>query len=398
MGKLTLILTFLSLLFFGVFMVANAQTPEPQYIELSEEEQFTLSEEELAGESQISEPEKITYKAEILSLENESCEGEVDDESCVLVKLKLLNKSRKGEEVEVELDKRSDVLAEEWDLEVGKKMVVTEFDFGERSDFQITEVYRASNILWFVGIYVVLVLIVGRWQGLGSLVGLVLSIFVILKVTIPMTLNGYDPISVSLFGGFLVLIPSLYLSHGFNKKTTIALAGTTFGLLLTGVLAYIAINTASLTGFGNEEALYLVSGEEQTFNMQSILLASMIIGGIGLIDDVTVGQVAVIREIFEENKGITVQKLYAKAMNVGKDHIASMVNTLFLAYAAASLPLLMLLVNAGADVENIANIENFSEEIIRTLVASSGLVMTLPITTLLGSWYYVKEADKYRSQ
>ena len=205
-----------------------------------------------------------------------------------------------------------------------------------------------------------------------------------------MTLSGYNPVSVAVFGGFLVLVPSLYLSHGFNKKTSIALVGTTIGLILTGVLAYIAINTASLTGFGNEESLYLVSGKDIEFNMQSILLASMIIGGIGLIDDVTVAQVALIREIFEENEKISPQKLYTKAMNVGKDHIASMVNTLFLAYAAASLPLLMLLVNTGAEVEKIANMETFAEEIIRTLVASSGLVLTLPITTMLGSWYYTR--------
>ncbi|MBN1331710.1 YibE/F family protein [Candidatus Dojkabacteria bacterium] len=386
-------------LFFVSVVSARAQTPEPQYVELTEEEQFTLDNEGTADLEtiEISEPGKIVYKAEVLEVKNVECIDETDGTSCLEVKLKLLDGEKKGEEVTVNMDTRSDVLAKEWDLKTGKKMVVTEFNFGETSEFQITEVYRTNSILWFVAIYVILVLIVGRWQGFGSLVGLVFSVFVILKVTIPMTLNGYDPISVSIFGGFLVLVPSLYLSHGFNKKTTIALVGTTIGLILTGVLAYIAIGSASLTGFGNEEALYLVSGDNINFNMQSILLASMIIGGIGLIDDVTVGQVAVIKEIFDENKQIDVKKLYSKAMNVGKDHIASMVNTLFLAYAAASLPLLMLLVNSGADLENISNIETFSEEIIRTLVASSGLVLTMPITTLVGSWYYIRgESGKNR--
>jgi len=338
-------------------------------------------------------PERYTYQAEITKVENQPCGesflDETDLKPCIYVEYQLLEGNNQGKINSSLLNPNTDVLAEKWGLSVGDKIIVTEFNFGEFSDYQITEIYRTNSIVWFVLIYFILVLLVGGWQGLGSVLGLAVSILVILKVIIPMTLAGWDPIWVSILGGLCVLLPSIYFSHGFNAKTTIALLGTMLGLFVTGLLAAIALNSISLTGLGGEESLFLVSDSAGVLNMRSILLASMIIGGIGLIDDVTVSQIAVIREIYEENKNISVRKLYKKAMNVGKDHIASMVNTLFLAYTAASLPLIMLLVDQGADLSYIVNIEAFAEEIARTLVASSGLVITVPITTFIGAYLYV---------
>lgn len=338
-------------------------------------------------------PERYTYQAEITKVENQPCGesflDETDLKPCIYVEYQLLEGNNQGKINSSLLNPNTDVLAEKWGLSVGDKIIVTEFNFGEFSDYQITEIYRTNSIVWFVLIYFILVLLVGGWQGLGSVLGLAVSILVILKVIIPMTLAGWDPVWVSILGGLCVLLPSIYFSHGFNAKTTIALLGTMLGLFVTGLLAAIALNSISLTGLGGEESLFLVSDSAGVLNMRSILLASMIIGGIGLIDDVTVSQIAVIREIYEENKNISVRKLYKKAMNVGKDHIASMVNTLFLAYTAASLPLIMLLVDQGADLSYIVNIEAFAEEIARTLVASSGLIITVPITTFIGAYLYV---------
>lgn len=338
-------------------------------------------------------PERYTYQAEITKVENQPCGesflDETDLKPCIYVEYQLLEGNNQGKINSSLLNPNTDVLAEKWGLSVGDKIIVTEFNFGEFSDYQITEIYRTNSIVWFVLIYFILVLLVGGWQGLGSVLGLAVSILVILKVIIPMTLAGWDPVWVSILGGLCVLLPSIYFSHGFNAKTTIALLGTMLGLFVTGLLAAIALNSISLTGLGGEESLFLVSDSAGVLNMRSILLASMIIGGIGLIDDVTVSQIAVIREIYEENKNISVRRLYKKAMNVGKDHIASMVNTLFLAYTAASLPLIMLLVDQGADLSYIVNIEAFAEEIARTLVASSGLIITVPITTFIGAYLYV---------
>ncbi len=351
-------------------------------------------------ELQIVQPERKTYKAVVKSSEAVVCPDLLDLEmesakECISIDVEIINGSLKGEIKNSVLDTRSDVLAKEWDLKEGDKVVVTEFDFGDESDFQITEIYRANSVMWFVLIYVFLVLFVGRLQGLGSLIGLAISTYVLLRVIIPMTLSGWDPVGVSALGGFAVLLPSIYFSHGFNYKTTIALLGTTLGLIVTGILAYISLGSVNLTGLGAEESLFLINGGSNALDMRGILLASMIIGGIGLIDDVTVGQVAVIREIYEENQRISLTKLYQKAMNVGKDHIASMVNTLFLAYAAASLPLVMVLVDQGAAFGDLVNIEIFAEEIVRTLVASSGLVLTVPITTFLAAYIYTSRNELF---
>lgn len=382
------ILIFLVFTFIGL---TQAQEPEAEYVDLEGQTEQVNDDSQHDDTGQvIAETEKKIFNAKVEKVESIVCPDSIDTSlDCLEVKLLVSSGARKGEEISTVLDLRSDVLAKEWDLKSGSKVIVNEFIFGDSSTFQITEIQRKNSILLFLFIYVILVLAVGRWQGFGSLVGLGLSAFVILKITIPMTLAGWDPILVSILGGFAVLVPSIYLSHGLSKKTTIALVGTSIGLIFTGFLAIIAISLTSLTGFGAEESLYLTSSGSD-LNMSSVLLASMIIGGIGLIDDVTVGQVAVIREIFMENKSITMSRLYAKAMNVGKDHIASMVNTLFLAYAASALPLLMLLVDQNFGLGNIINIETFAEEIIRTLVASSGLVLTLPITTLFAAYIYTR--------
>ncbi len=333
---------------------------------------------------------RTALKAVVRNVKDINCADETDEtKSCLEIDLEIED----GKLVTVELDKRVDVLASTWNLSNGTKVMLNRFEIGDKVDYQIADIYRTNAVLIFLLIYIVVVLVVGRLQGAGSLIGLALSSFVLIKIIIPMTLNGWDPVMVSLIGGFAVLLPSIYFSHGFNRKTTIALIGTTLGLIVTAILSAISISVAHLTGFGAEESLYL-SSMSNDLDMGGILLASMIIGGIGLIDDVTVGQVAVIREIYLENRSITLAKLYKKAMNVGKDHIASMVNTLFLAYAAASLPLVMLLVDQGAKLSEIVNIETFSEEIIRTLVASTGLVLTVPITTMFAASVYVKKGIK----
>lgn len=402
MRKILLFGTALILLMILVVSVRAEAPMEPEYIDdptvydLREGEEIPDEEmpEQAILEDEYEEIEstKVTYKAKVLKVEEVSCPDEVDEKSCLSIEYELLNGEKKGEVLtSEEIDTRLDVLVKAWELEEGSKVVVTEFIYGDQSNFQITEIYRANSLLWFLLIYIVFVLIIGRLQGLGSLVGLGISILVLLKIVIPMTLSGWDPILLSIFGGLCVLLPSIYLSHGFNKKTTIALVGTILGLIVTGILAAIAINAANLTGFGSEESLYLVTNDKEVLDLGGILLASIIIGGIGLIDDVTVGQVAVIREIYLENKNIDTMKLYSKAMNVGRDHIASMVNTLFLAYAAASLPLVMILVDQNANLVDLANMEIFAEEIIRTLVASTGLVLTVPITTLIGASYYTKK-------
>ncbi len=314
--------------------------------------------------------------------------------NCLKVILKNLSKNtnENNQEFEIILDLNHDITAQNWNLEKGQKVIVSEFKFDTYSDFFITDIYRNDVIIFFVIFYIIIVLIIGKKRGLGSLIGLFISILILFKFIIPLTLQGANPIFITLIGSIFILLPSIFLSHGFNKKTSIALVGTFIGLIITAILAIFAINSGHLTGLGSEESFMLAnSANNINLDMRSILFASIIIGGIGIIDDITVSQVGIIQEIHKENPNLSQTKLFKKAMNVGKDHIASMVNTLVLAYASASMPLVLILVSQNYSLNELITMETFAEEIIRTIVASSGLVLTLPITTYIASYYYAKQ-------
>jgi uncharacterized membrane protein len=374
-----LLIAFVTLCIFGLAFV-KAQNEETLEDSLTNNTEYKI--------------ETKKYKAEIIKVDEVTC-AEDTENICKQFSVRISNGDLKDTTQKFEMDLSHDVLIKSWKLEKGDKVIVTDYSSNGLHDFEISELDRINPIFWFGFIYVALVILIAKKQGIGSLIGLVLSILAIVFIIIPMTLKGYDAVLVSIFGGFTILLPSLFFSHGFSYKTLIALSGTMLGLAVTGILAVVSIDLVKLTGYGAEESLYLNSGTGGALNIQNILLASIIIGGIGLIDDVTIGQVAVIKELYEENKNLTSTELYKKAMNVGRDHIASMVNTLFLAYAASSLPLLMVLVNVKSSFEDIVNMEAFSEEIIRTLVASTGLVLTVPLTTFIAAVIYASNKPFY---
>lgn len=334
------------------------------------------------------------YKAEILQVSQVDC-FDSPENKCMKFSVQINSGDLKGSHQDFEMDSSHDVLIKSWNLKKGDNVMLTDYFSEGQHNFEISELDRIDAIFWFIFIYVALVILITKRQGIGSLIGLGLSILAIIFIIIPMTLKGYDAVLVSVLGGFAILLPSIFFSHGFSYKTLIALVGTFLGLVATGILAAISIDIVRLTGYGAEEALYLNNDTGGTLNIQNILLASIIIGGIGLIDDVTIAQVAVIKELYEENKNLSASELYRKAMNVGRDHIASMVNTLFLAYAASTLPLLMVLVEKKSSFEDIINLEAFTEEIIRTLVASTGLVLTVPLTTFIAAAIYASNKPFY---
>jgi uncharacterized membrane protein len=198
-----------------------------------------------------------------------------------------------------------------------------------------------------------------------------------------MILSGTSPVTASIFGSSIIMTISIFLSHGFNRKTAIALVGTLISLAVTGILAAIYTKASQLTGFSTDEATFLVQLTDKPLNMQGILLASFIIGGIGILDDITVSQVSTILEIFKANPVFNWRELFTRSMKVGRDHIASMVNTLVLAYTGSALPLVMLFIATGAGFFEIINSEIVAEEIVRTLVGSIGLVLAVPITSFI---------------
>lgn len=249
--------------------------------------------------------------------------------------------------------------------------------------YTITDFVRRDALLWLFGIFVVLTLVVARWQGLGSLAGLGLSFLVLFWVVLPLINQGRDPVLVALLGALLIAPITFFISHGVSRKTVVAVVGTLIALALTGVLAQVFINAAQLSGFASEEAGFLQVAREGALNIRGLLLAGMIIGTLGVLDDITISQAAIVQQLKAAAADMTPAEQFGRAMSVGRDHIAALVNTLVLVYTGAALPLLLLFIGAPRPFAEVINYEMISEEVVRTLVGSIGLIAAVPITTAL---------------
>ena len=259
-------------------------------------------------------------------------------------------------------------------------------DFEGNEVFYITEFVRRKPLVWLFFLFVILAVAVGKWRGLSSLLGLGISFLVIFTFILPQIYAGRDPVFIAIVGSLLIIPFTFYFSHGFNKKTTMAMIGTFIALVITGLLAKFFIEVAKLTGYASEEAAFLYVAKEGV-NIRGLILAGIIIGTLGVLDDITISQAAIVNELANTAKLTKITDLYSRSMVIGKDHITSMVNTLVLAYAGASLPLLLIFVNNPHPFGEIVNYELIAEEIIRTLVGSIGLILAVPITTFIAaSW------------
>ena len=255
------------------------------------------------------------------------------------------------------------------------------FDDG-RGGYTFADFQRGTPLALLVILFVAAVLVLGRLRGVGALAGLVGSIGVLTVFLLPAINEGSSPLAVSLVAASVVAFIALYMAHGVSTRTSVALLGTLASLLITGVVALVFVAAANLTGLADETVLALqatVGG----FDVRGLLLAGIVIGSLGVLDDVTVTQVSAVWELRAANPAGSARDLYAAAVRIGRDHISSTVNTLVLAYAGASLPLLLLFTQAGRSIGDIATSEIVAVEIIRALVGSLGLIASVPITTAL---------------
>jgi uncharacterized membrane protein len=255
---------------------------------------------------------------------------------------------------------------------------------GQPPFYNIRDLERTRPMLVLVALFVVAVVAFGRWQGIRSLLGLGLSFLVIVGFVIPAILRGRSPVPVALVGAMAIMLVSLYLAHGPGRKTTAAVVGTALALGLTAALAAAFVGVAALTGLASEDALnasFAVGG----LSLRGLLLAGIILGGLGVLDDVTVSQASLVFELRRADPGAGFGELVRSALAVGRDHVAATVNTLFLAYVGASLPLLVLFVTSGDAFGTVATAEAVAVEVVRTLCGSIGLIAAVPLTTVLAA-------------
>jgi uncharacterized membrane protein len=247
--------------------------------------------------------------------------------------------------------------------------------------------YARGFPLWVMGIaFAGFVVAVARWQGATALLGMAVTTLIILRFIIPGIVAGNDPVVISVIGALVIMSATLFLAHGVSTKTAVAFGGTIVALFMTAILASLAIDFARLSGLAEEHSVTLQILSEGAINAEGLLLGGIIIGALGVLDDVTVAQASSVFELRRANATLGFRALYSRGMVVGRDHIASTVNTLFLAYAGASLPLLIILSLGTEPAGILLNREFLATEIARTIVGSAGIVAAVPITTAVAAW------------
>jgi uncharacterized membrane protein len=254
----------------------------------------------------------------------------------------------------------------------------------EDSEFTVVDISRMNPLIFLFIFFILLVILTSGWKGFYSLVGLLFTFVVIFIFIVPQILKGVNPISVSVLGASIILVPTLYLSYGFNKKSISALIGIVAALLFVGVLSHYFIGALSFTGF-SEVSIFLDMEASNSINLIGLLIAGIIIAAVGVLDDVAVIQSSVVFSLARTNPELRGLKLFKEAMHVGRDHISAVVNTLVLAYTGASLPLIILLYIREMPLDYFVSLEIVAQEIARTLISSSGLLLAVPMTTLVAT-------------
>ncbi len=328
------------------------------------------------------EEEQQVFDARIQTVEMQTCDGQ----SCAAITLIGQSGAFKDERFSITMDEQDALGGRLEDYEPGDRVIVQTQILQEDRVFFISDRIRRPALLWLGILFVVSVLLFGDMGALRSFLGTAASFVMLFLAILPAILRGMSPVLVAILGSIVIMLISFFSSHGINRKTLAALGGTTISLILTGILARIFTSLADLGGIAQEETLFLLS-EYPDIDTRGLLLAGILIGTLGVLDDVTISQSSAVMELKRANPLLSARDLYRRALRIGSDHIAATVNTLILAYAGASLPLLLLLVGvpAGESWLTMINREVLATEIVRTLVGSIGLLAAVPLTTLLAS-------------
>lgn len=333
------------------------------------------------------------FKAEVLEVIKEKSKEIAAGEKIKQQNIRLegLSGEYKGEEVVFEGISKA-VLAGNKIYEKGDKvMVVASYDNEGQVSFYITDHIRTGALFWLFLVFAAVLLAVGKNKGLRAIISLTITFLIIVKFIVPAALSGAPLVWPALFGSVAILAAIVYFTEGLNKRSHIAVASTAISLLAAVAISWAAVEAAKLSGLGSEEISHLISIGSGSINFKGLLLSGMIIGSLGVMDDVIISQVAAVQQIYETDKSQSRTDIFRKAMDIGVSHISSMTNTLFLAYAGASLPLLVLFVSGESAFSSwldVINNESVASEIVRALAGSIGLILSVPISTYLAVWIF----------
>jgi uncharacterized membrane protein len=256
---------------------------------------------------------------------------------------------------------------------------------GESSGWYFSDYQRRGPLVALAVFFACAVVVFGRWRGLFALAGLAVAFAVLVRFVLPAILIGKNPVAVAVIGSAAIMFATLYLTHGINARATTAVLGAVGALFVTGVLAWIFVAGTHLTGMATEES-GLLAASVSGVSLRGLLLGGMVIGSLGVLDKVAVTQASAVWELHRTNPEYGFNRLYAAGLRLGRDHVAGSVNTLAMAYAGASLPLLVLFTLSSRQLGDVLTGEILAQEIVRTLVGSIGLLSAVPITTALAAF------------
>lgn len=324
-------------------------------------------------------------KAQVIEVISQNMEYVPSTTTDQTLKVEIIDGTEKGKELSVENDlmvfKPGDIL-----------YLTHQVDPAEGLDtYYVSDAYRLPWIYGLIGLFILCVLVIGGMPGVRGLVALALSFLVIAYLLFPGILHGFSPIILSIVLASLIIILGSYITHGFNKVTTSAVIGMVATIIITGMLAAASIHGAKLTGFSSEESVYLNMDTNGSIDFAGLLLGGIIIGLLGVLYDAAIGQAVAVDELHHVGPHLPRTAIFRRALRIGREHIGALVNILAIAYVGASLPLLLLFYQSGADFSLTMNSELFATEIIRALVGSIGLILAVPVTTAIAVFLLVKK-------
>jgi uncharacterized membrane protein len=320
---------------------------------------------------------------EVISVQSAPCQNPVAT-TCAEVIVRLTGGPDEGDEVRLHVGDAGDEVPEVGDeVRLFHLEVPPGFE-SNQPPYSLADYERRAPMLWLAVVFAVLVIVTGRWRGLSSLLGLGLSLSIVLFFVVPAILHGESPLAVAVVGSFAIMLTTIALAHGLGAKSLAACVGTGLSLLLTAALAHFAVDLAHLSGFASEEATML-QFDVVGLSIQGLLVAGMVIGALGVLDDVTVSQSSTVMALQRANPRQSFGHLFNAGLSVGRDHIAATVNTLVLAYVGAALPVLLVFSVGRVPFGTAVNSEAVAEAIVATLVGSIGLIAAVPLTTALAA-------------
>ncbi|MCI2420154.1 YibE/F family protein [Saccharopolyspora sp. K220] len=327
--------------------------------------------------------------AEVVSAAAGSCtQDSAEQGSCVHLGVRMQDGPRPDQTIQqvVPTDPGSPRFA------VGDQVVLSYSgaDPADPTSYQVVDFQRGTPLLVLAVVFAAAVIVLGRWQGFTALIALGLSLVVLIGFVLPAILAGEDPLLVAVVGAGLIMFVVLYLTHGFSARTSTAVLGTLLSLALIGLLSTIFSAVTSLTGL-DEDTASLMGVLGAPIDARGLLLAGIVIGALGVLDDVTVTQTSAVWELRRANPTLSWRQLYSAGLRIGRDHVSSAVNTLVLAYAGAALPMLLAYTLSGRTVGEIVSSQAVAQEVVRTLVGSIGLVAAVPITTAIAAAVAIRE-------